>query len=56
MSLRLCLSNKEQMLRVVPEPPNKVIDLFSDTDCISVCRMLKQPKPGAQEKRVVLRD
>lgn len=29
---------------VSSDPPNNVVDLFSDTDCISVPRMLKQPK------------
>lgn len=40
----LYLLNTKHLLGVLTGPPNKVIDLFSDIDCISVQRTLKQPK------------
>lgn len=46
VSYSLYLSGKEHLFTVLTGPPNNVIDLFSDTDCISARRMLKQPKLG----------
>lgn len=42
-SYSLYLSALEHLFSVLAGLPNNAIDLFFDTDCISVCRMLKQP-------------
>lgn len=52
VSYSLYLSNKEHLFSLLAGPPNNVIDLFSDTDCISVHRMLKQPKLEPQRCRL----
>lgn len=44
VSYSLYLSAKEHLFSVLTGPPNNAIDLFSDTDCISGRRTLKQPK------------